>query len=423
MGVLVAFILLVILIYKKFPITVAAIICAGIMALLSGMDVMTTLTGDYMAATVAFIKNYFILFLVSAIFGRIMDTSGAAYSIGKWLGSKLGARYAIWGVSFAACVLTYGGVSCFVLVFAMYPIALVLFQEADISRRLIPGALAAGAFTAPNILWGSPGLCNVIPTTYLGTTVRSGALVSVICSIFFYVASNLYMVWENKQCHKKGEGFVPTDKIKKLLEENANKKAIKPIIAIIPIVVMIVALNGFKLDVNLAMLCGVVAAYILFWNRIDNKLDTLIVGAQNSIGSIMNTSSAVGIGGVAKITSTFNALINWVSSFSGSPLISWAAAVMVISGATGSGSGGVALACSTLGEHYLATGVDPAILHKIASCACIVLDSMPWNGVMITTMQACDLTHKESYKHLFVITVVLAFVNLCLCVLLGLILY
>ena len=99
MGVLVAFILLVILIYKKFPITVAAIICAGIMALLSGMDVMTTLTGDYMAATVAFIKNYFILFLVSAIFGRIMDTSGAAYSIGKWLGSKLGARYAIWGVS------------------------------------------------------------------------------------------------------------------------------------------------------------------------------------------------------------------------------------------------------------------------------------------------------------------------------------
>ena len=309
------------------------------------------------------------------------------------------------------------------MVFAMYPIALVLFQEADISRRLIPGALAAGAFTAPNILWGSPGLCNVIPTTYLGTTVRSAALVSVICSIFFYVASNLYMVWENKQCHKKGEGFVPTDKIKKLLEENANKKAIKPIIAIIPVVVMIVALNGFKLDVNLAMLCGVVAAYILFWNRIDNKLDTLVVGAQNSIGSIMNTSSAVGIGGVAKMTSTFNALINWVSSFSGSPLISWAAAVMVISGATGSGSGGVALACSTLAEHYLATGADPAILHKIASCACIVLDSMPWNGVMITTMQACDLTHKESYKHLFVITVVLAFVNLCLCVLLGLILY
>ena len=111
MGVLVAFILLVVLIYKKFPITVAAIICAGVMALLSGMDVMETLTGDYMAATVAFIKNYFILFLVSAIFGRIMDTSGAAYSIGKWLGSKLGAKYAIWGVSFAACVLTYGGVS------------------------------------------------------------------------------------------------------------------------------------------------------------------------------------------------------------------------------------------------------------------------------------------------------------------------
>lgn len=423
MGVLLAFILLVVLIYKKVPIIVAAPVCAAVMALLSGLDVMTTLTGDYMDSMVGFIKSYFLLFLICAIFGRIMDVSGAAYAIGNWLGSKLGAKYAIWGVSIAAFVLTYGGVNCFVLVFAIYPIALVLFRDANISRKLIPGAIAAGAFTAPNILWGSPGLCNVIPTTYLGTTVRSGALVSVICAIFFYLISNFYLLHETKKMAKNGEGFVPTEKIEKLLRDSAAKEAIKPGIAMIPIVVIIVALNGFKLNVNIAMLCGVLAGYILFWKNIDDKMDTLVVGAQNSISSIMNTSTAVGIGGVAKVTSTFTQLVNWVGTFQGSPLISWAVAVTVISGACGSGSGGVALACSTLADKYLAMGVDPAILHKIASCGCIVLDSMPWNGVMITTMAACDLTHKEAYKHLFMITVVLAFVNLCLCVGLGLILY
>ena len=117
MGVLLAFALLVILMYKKVPILVAAPVCAALMALLSGLNVLGTLTGDYMDAMVGFIKSYFILFLICAIFGRIMDVSGAAYSIGNWLGSRLGARYAIWGVSVAAFVLTYGGVSCFVLVY------------------------------------------------------------------------------------------------------------------------------------------------------------------------------------------------------------------------------------------------------------------------------------------------------------------
>ncbi len=423
MGVFLAFALLVVLMYKKVPIIVAAPLCAALMALLSGLDVMSTLTGDYMAAMVDFIKSYFILFLICAIFGRIMDVSGAAYSIGKWLGLRLGAKYAIWGVSFAAFVLTYGGVSCFVLVFAIYPIALVLFKEANISRKLIPGAIAAGAFTAPNILWGSPGLCNVIPTTYFGTTVQAAPLVSVICSIFFYTISNIYLILENRKMLRNGEGFVPTEKIENLLRDSEAKKAINPLVALVPIIVIIVTLNGVRLDVNLAMLCGVLVSYVLFWKNIDDKMDTLSVGATNAIGSIMNTSTAVGIGGVAKITSTFNTLINWVSNFSGSPLISWAIAVTVISGACGSGSGGVALACSTLGDKYLAMGVNPEILHKIASCGCIVLDSLPWNGVMITTMQACDLTHKEAYKHLFMITVVLAFVNLCLCVGLGLIMY
>ena len=163
------------------------------------------------------------------------------------------------------------------LVFAIYPIALVLFKEANISRKLIPGAIAAGAFTAPNILWGSPGLCNVIPTTYLGTTVKAAPLVSVICSIFFYLSANIYLIYENRRMQRKGECFIPTEKISKLLKESAEKKAISPVVGLVPIAVIIIVLNGFNMDVNIAMLCGVIAGYILFWKNINDKMDLSLI--------------------------------------------------------------------------------------------------------------------------------------------------
>lgn len=421
MGVIIGFALLVILMFRKIPITVAAPISALVMAAFSGINVMKALTGSYMTALVGFIKAYFILFLVSAIFARLMGESGAAYAIGNWLGKKLGARFAIWGVSLAAMVLTYGGVSVFVLVFTIYPIALVLFRDANISRKLIPGAIAAGAFTVPNFLWGSPGLVNVIPTTYFGTTVRSGALISVICSIFLYVSANAYLVFETKRMAKKGETFIPTPKIKELLQSVEEKKSINPVIAIIPILVILIALDGFKIDINIAMFCGVVAAYICFWKNLPNKLDALVVGSENAISSVMNTASAVGMGGVARVTPAFNSMLGWVSRLGGSPLISWGIAVVILTIVSGSGSGGVALAVSSLGHKYLSMGLDPVILHKVASFAGILC--VPWNGVIVTTLSACELTHKEAYMPLFMISFVLALVNLALGIGLGMVMY
>lgn len=423
MGVLVAFILLVVLVYKKVPAALAAIISAVVMCLLSGLDTMAVMKGDFMTAAGGFVTSYFLLFLLCGIYAAVMDYSGAAFSLGKWLANLLGTKGAIWGVSIAAAVMTYGGISAFVIVFAMYPIALVLFKEADIDRRMIPAAIGAGAFTLPNVFWGSPGVCNVIPTTFLGTDVRAAPAVSIVVGLFIFILSNLYLVWRNKRNQKKGIGFVPTEKINRMLEENEQRGTVNHWLALVPLVVIIVVLNVIQLDVLIAMPCGIVVAYIIFWNRIADKVQPLIAGTQSGIGSTLGTAPVVGLGGVAKLTSVFQYMLDLAMNMKGNPLISWALSATIITGVCASGSGGAALTGELLAAKYLAMGLNPEILHRILSCAVIVLDSLPWNGVMCTTMAACDLTHKESYGDLFMITVVINFLGLVLCTALGVIFY
>lgn len=423
MSVLIPLILMVIMVYKKIPAALAAIVATVVMCILTGLNTLDIMKGEFMSAAAGFVQSYFLLFALCGIYAAVMDSSGAAYSLGKWLANLLGAKGAIWGVSLAAFVLCYGGISAFVIVFAMYPIALVLFKEANISRRMIPAAIGAGAFTTPNVLWGSPGVCNVIPTTYLGTDVRAAPLVSVIVGVFLFVVSNLYLIWKNNRNQKKGEGFVPTEKIQRLLEENEQRGTVNHWLALIPLVVIIVVLNIIKLDVLIAMVCGIVVAYVLFWKRINDKVQPLIVGTQSGISSTMGTAPVVGLGNVAKLTTVFDKLLNIASNMKGNPLISWALGATIITGVCASGSGGAALACELLADKYLAMGLNPEIMHRVLSCAVIVLDSLPWNGVMCTTMAACDLTHKESYGDLFMVTVVINGLGLVLCTILGVLFY
>ena len=141
------------------------------------------------------------------------------------------------------------------------------------------------------------------------------------------------------------------------------------------------------------------------------------------MGAIVATSAVVGFGGVAKLTAGYTTLVNVATSMGGSPLISFSLGTALLSGACGSGSGGLTLALETLAPRYLELGVNPGVLHKIASAACITLDSLPHNGVMVTVLACCGLTHKEGYKHLFAITVVGSIIILIEAIVLASIMY
>lgn len=420
LAIVIPLLLLVFLIWKRVNIAVSAILCTGLMALLSGLNVYDCLTNDYMAAFVGYIKSYWPLIFLGASFGKAMQLGGGAEDLANWLTSKLGTKYTMIVLCATTLVLAYGGVSCYVIVFVMYPIALNMFKKADLPRHLIPAIVAAGAFTAVNIGPGSPSVVNNIPVKYLGTSAAVLPLYSGILAVSFFGLATAYCIWQERVARKKGEHFSADAQTLKMMEEYESKEHGNGVIAFIPLALVVIPLF-FGVDVLLTLLAGWIAIAILYWKKIDNKIEILNCGVSDAMGAIVATSAVVGFGGVAKLTAGYTTLVNIATGMGGSPLLSFSLGTSLLSAACG--SGGLTLALETLAPKYLEMGVSPGILHKIASCACITLDSLPHNGVMVTVLACCGLTHKEGYKHLFAITVVGSIIILIEAIILASIMY
>ncbi len=119
----------------------------------------------------SFSRSSFLLFLLGALFGKLMDDSGAVKSISRFMTERLGARHAVLAVVLAGAMVTYGGVSLFVAFFVLAPMAQELFRAADIPRRLMPAAIALGTSTfTMSALPGTPAIQNAIPMPFFGTT-------------------------------------------------------------------------------------------------------------------------------------------------------------------------------------------------------------------------------------------------------------
>ena len=405
LAIIIPLLLLVVLIWKKVNIAVSAILCTGLMAFMSSLNVYDSLTVNYMEAFVGYIESYWPLIFLGASFGKAMQLGGGAEDLANLLTSKLGTKYTIAVLCVTTLVLAYGGVSCYVIVFVIYPIALNMFKKADLPRHLIPAVVAAGAFTAVNLGPGSLSVVNNIPVKYLRTSATVLPVFSAVIAASFFLLATAYCIWQEKVARKKGEHFSADEETLRMMAEYEKKEHGNGAIAFIPLAIVVFPLF-FGVDVLYTLLVGWIAIGILYWKKIDNKIEILNCGVSDAMGAIVATSAVVGFGGVAMQTAGYTTLVNTATNMGGSPLISFSLGTALLSGACGSGSGGLTLALETLAPRYIEMGINPGVLHKIASAACITLDSLPHNGVMVTVLACCGLTHKEGYRHLFAITVV-----------------
>lgn len=155
----------------------------------------------------------------------------------------------------------------------------------------------------------------------------------------------------------------------------------------------------------------------------EKKLNLIDDGVKRASMVIMNTAAVVGFGYVVKSTVGFQNLIDMLSNLGGNPLISFASATTLIAGATGSGSGGIGIAMEVFAQKYMDLGVNPEVLHRIAAIACNGLDTLPHNSMVITCLAACGMTHKESYKPIFITSVCITLIGLAFAVFLGIAFY
>jgi len=429
-GVLVAIAILIFIAYKGWGIIPASLLCSIIVVVTNNGDIWKSFSVDYANGLKFFAGTFFIIFVLGALFGQVMGESGSAKSISLKLIDWFGHSRSVLIVTLATAILTYGGVNLFIVIFTVYPLALVLFKEADYPKRLLAASvgLGGGTFTM-TALPGSPTIQNLIPTQVLGTTATAAPLMGIVCSLFILVTGVWYIQNQTKKASVRGEHFVPgpRDNMDKVSLDDS--KLPNWIIAMLPMVVVIggiIALRG-RLDalygVSISIVVGVILTYVFNWNRIENPLKTLNEGCGNSIMPLINTAAIVGFGFVVQHVPAFQAFVKFALGLQFNPLIAESFAVNIVAGITGSSSGGLSIFMKTMGESFLQTGISPEALHRVASIASGGFDSLPHSGAVITVLMVMGLTHKEAYKDFGVVTVIIPLAATVIAVVMGIFLY
>ena len=398
-GIILGLVLLMFLAYKGYSIIWVAPVCAVVVAVLSGYAILDAYIGDYMKGMADYVLQWFPAFFLGAVYGKVMDLTGSARSLGNALVKLIGPRFAVAAVVIPCLLMTYGGISLFVVVFVIYPMGYSIYRAADLPRTLLPGAIATGAFgITMTAVPGTPQIQNLIPTDYYGT-------------------------------RRKGLHFVPDPKHKEVDHDSKALPSWHWVTGIVPLVVVVLMLNlfpwllnrfaGIELASNyaivIALVCGILVACLLNLNQAKTLLPAINEGANGSMGAIMNTACAVGFGSVVKVVPGFASLTSIALNMPGSILFSEAVAVNLLAGATGSASGGMSIALSALGPKYAEmaagnTGVLEA-LHRIASISSGGLDTLPHNGAVLTLLAVSNCTHKESYIDICITTCIIPLVS------------
>jgi len=448
-GIVVSLILLMWIAYRGYNVIFFAPFLGLFAAVTAGYPVFPTYTEIFMPALANYAKTYFPIFILGAVFGKVMEESGAARSIAHWIIKSLGTNRAVLSVALSAAVLTYGGVSLFVVAFAVYPFAASLYKEADIPKRLIPASIGIGAFTfTMTMLPGTPQIQNLIPVKYFNTDAYAAPIIGLLAAVIMFAAGVLWVEYRRKSLQAKGENY---GSMHNFINEPSNDQfdeasAINPALALLPLICVlvlnyvftnmmkawdqtaIVAIPALKATnvvssspiwaLVAALVIGIVLTIIIGWKNLRteaNVIKAVNAGAIGSLLAIMNTASETGYGNIIKSLPGFKSIASALLSIDpGTPLVSEAIAVNVLAGITGSASGGMSIALEAMSQRYLEwasqVGVDPQMLHRIASIASGGMDSLPHNGAVITTFAICGLTHKAAYPDLCMITVIMPFI-------------
>jgi len=424
--------------YRGFSVILFAPIAAMLAVLVTSPDAVPgAFTGLFMEKMVVFVKLYFPVFLLGAVFGKVIELAGFSQSIAAAVIRLVGRQRAILSIVLVCALLTYGGVSLFVVVFAVYPFAAQMFRLAEIPKRLIPGTIALGAFTfTMDALPGSPQIQNIIPTSFFQTTTWAAPRLGVIGALFVLAAGLSYLEWRRRATHAEGYG---KDHFNEPVGATAGTLR-NPFLAVLPLVVVgvankqltgwinnhygksdEVALPGLEHPISIqvasvaaiwavegALLLGILCVLISAWNPVRARFAegsrTAIAGA---LLASLNTASEYGFGAVIAALPGFLVIRDALKAIP-NPLINEAITVTTLAGITGSASGGLSIALATMGDHFVAAaraaGIPLDVFHRVAAMASGGMDTLPHNGAVITLLAVTGLTHRQAYRDIFAIT-------------------
>ena len=437
-GLLCSVALLIWLALRGVDIIFAALLCSLLVILTNGLPIAEGMTSFFSFGPLGaftFAGKFFLLFAAGAMFGRVMGDGHAASSIALAMVAKLGAHRALWITVISCALLTYGGVVVFVVIFAVYPLGLRLLQEADIPKRLFCAALALGAGTFTlTALPGTPSIHNVISSVALKTDLFAGGWLGVFGGGLMFVGGMWYLERQRILAAHNGEHFVagPRDRI--IEPERGDAPPLR--LAIMPLALVLLTIitprvilmslapetlagTGWPLELlrfansqpivwpSIALISGTTLAALLFPAVRRHALTVIGQGTQDSIMPLINTAAVIGFGGVVTHTAGFESFTRLMLESDLPPLLSMFTSVSLVSAITGSASGGLQIFMQTMAPAYLEMGISPGTLHRLATMASGGFDSLPHCGAIVAMLTITGLTHREAYRDVGVITVII----------------
>lgn len=478
LGILVGLAFLMFLAFRGWTILLLAPGAALIAAAFAGEPLLAHWTQTFMTAAAGFLAQFFPIFLLGALFGKLMDDSGSVRTIADFMTEKLGPSRAVLAVVLAGALVTYGGVSLFVAFFVLAPMGLALFRAGNIPRRLLPAAIALGTSTfTMSALPGTPAIQNAIPMPFFGTTPFAAPGLGIIAAAVMFAFGMWWLGIAQARARKSGEGFEDTAlsdpddtgsvtdglTVRELAStarefdpaeiESGNRTAQGPPIAIAVLPLVVVVFTNFivtqvvlpRMDasflaqpqwgetslssvggiwsVSIALFLAILVLIALNMKRLPALRSTIDAGANASVLPVISVASLVGFGAVVAALPAFEAVRDWVLGIGGGPLVSLAVATNILAALTGSASGGMTIALDALGPTFMQiahdTGLSPSLMHRVAVISSGTLDSLPHNGAVVTMLAVCGCNHRGSYLDIVMVAVVSAMLALIAVIVLG----
>jgi H+/gluconate symporter-like permease len=474
LGILLGLGVLVWLSFRGWSVLILAPAAGLIAAAAAGEPLLAHWTQTFMGSAAGFLASFFPLFLLGALFGKLMEDSGSVAAIAQFMTEKLGPSRAILAVVLAGALVTYGGVSLFVAFFVLGPMAQALFRAADIPNRLMPAAIALGTSTfTMTAMPGTPAIQNAIPMPFFGTTPFAAPGLGVIAAAIMLGFGLWWLARAEAAARRSGEGYgtaaVAADAAADdpLVRERATTAgAFDPaevhrgrhsdqspgvLVAMLPLAVVVLVNLAMSLavlpridtsflaeerwggvplasvsgvwSVVVALASAIVVLVMLNRGRLSSLRETVDAGANASVLPVLSVASLVGFGAVVAAMPAFEVVRDWVLSIGGGPLVSLAVSTNILAALTGSASGGLTIALDALGGTYMRLaaelGIEPALMHRVAVIGAGTLDSLPHNGAVVTLLAVCGSTHGKSYFDIVMVGIVGALLALVAVIGLG----
>jgi len=474
-GIVIGLGLLIWFAYRGWSVLILSPLAAMVTALFSGEPLLAHWTQTFMGSAATFLGQFFPLFLLGAIFGKLMEDSGSVSAIARFMTEKLGPQHAMLAIVLAGAVVTYGGVSLFVAFFVLAPMAQQLFRSARIPRRLMPAAIVLGTSTfTMSALPGTPSIQNAIPMPFFGTTPFAAPGLGVLASLVMFGFGMWWLRRAERNASGSSETFEDSEPLSvervtddEMLRERAttarefdpaeiarSKPSVTQLAflpAVLPLVIVVLVnlvMSFFVLpridtsflsearwgETSLAAVAGVwavmtalvfaiLAVLAINYRRMPAVRETMDAGANASVLPALSVASLVGFGAVVAAVPAFGVVRDAVLGIEGGPLVSLAISTNLLAALTGSASGGLTIALDALAGTYMERaadiGLDPALLHRVAVIGAGTLDSLPHNGAVVTLLAVCGSTHRDSYRDIVVAGIVGPIIALAAIIALG----